>query len=275
MKVESTRKNDQIKDTMRSNHTKKSDGGFKQKMDQKIKDLHEQDKSIMLSGPWGGNGGNQWDDGIHSGIREITLVYSSCIDSIRVTYDYNVKPLLAEKHGGMGGTQSAQINLQFPEEVLISVSGHYCPVVYGGGPVIRSLTFKSNQRTYGPFGVEEGTPFNFLTNGDYIVGNQWDDGIHSGIRDITLVYSTCIDSIHVTYDNNVKPLLDEKHGGMGGTQSAQIKLQFPEEVLISVGGHYCPVVYGGGPVILYHSLSRATKGHMRHLGLKKEHPSIS
>nr|GEX91524.1 jacalin-related lectin 19-like [Tanacetum cinerariifolium] len=62
----------------------------------------------MLSGPWGGSGGNQWDDGIHSGIREITLVYSSCIDSIRVTYDYNVKPLLAEKHGGMGGTQSAQ-----------------------------------------------------------------------------------------------------------------------------------------------------------------------
>ena len=63
-----------------------------------------------------------------------------------------------------------QIKLQFPEEVLISVSGHYCPVVYGGSPVIRSLTFKSNQRTYGPFGVEEGTPFNFLTNGGYIVG---------------------------------------------------------------------------------------------------------
>ncbi|GKD42521.1 jacalin-related lectin 19-like protein [Tanacetum coccineum] len=124
----------------------------------------------MLSGPWGGNGGNQWDDGIHSGIREITLVYSSCIDSICVTYDNNVKPLLAEKHGGMGGTQSAQIKLQFPDEVLISVSGHYCRVVYGGGHVIRSLTFKSNQRTYGPFGVEEGTPFNFLTNGGCIVG---------------------------------------------------------------------------------------------------------
>ena len=62
-----------------------------------------------------------------------------------------------------------QIKLQFPEEVLISVSGHYCPVVYGGGPVIRSLSFKSNKRTYGPYGVEEGTPFYLLTNG-YIVG---------------------------------------------------------------------------------------------------------
>ena len=53
---------------------------------------------------------------------------------------------------------------------MLGVSGHYSPVVYGAGPVIRSLTFKTNQRTYGPFGVEVGTPFNFLTNGGYIVG---------------------------------------------------------------------------------------------------------
>ncbi|KAI3761612.1 hypothetical protein L1987_52033 [Smallanthus sonchifolius] len=62
------------------------------------------------------------------------------------------------------------IKLRFPEEILISVSGHYCPVVYGGGHVIRSLTFKSNKRTFGPFGVEEGTPFNVLANGAHIVG---------------------------------------------------------------------------------------------------------
>ncbi|GKD46385.1 jacalin-related lectin 19-like protein [Tanacetum coccineum] len=122
----------------------------------------------ILFRPWGGNCGNHWDDGVHDGIREINLIYSSCIDSIRVTYDNNVKPLLAEKHGGMGGTKSAQ--LRFPEEVLISVSGHYCPMVYGASPMIRSLTLKTNQRIYGPFGVETGTPFNFLTNGGYIVG---------------------------------------------------------------------------------------------------------
>ncbi|KAJ0537076.1 putative jacalin-like lectin domain-containing protein [Helianthus annuus] len=124
------------------------------------------DKSKQL----GGNGGDEWDDGVHSGVREITLVYGSCIDSIRVTYDKNGKPFLAEKHGGIGGTKSAQIKLHFPEETLVSVSGHYCPVVYGGSPVIRSLTLKSNKRTFGPFGVEEGTPFNFSTNGDRIVG---------------------------------------------------------------------------------------------------------
>ena len=63
-----------------------------------------------------------------------------------------------------------QIKLQYPDEYLVSVSGHYCPVVYGGTPVIRSLTFKSNRRTFGPYGVEEGTPFTFTIDGGQVVG---------------------------------------------------------------------------------------------------------
>ncbi|XWS12037.1 hypothetical protein CRYUN_Cryun37aG0056100 [Craigia yunnanensis] len=62
------------------------------------------------------------------------------------------------------------IKLKLPEEFLISVSGHYCPVVHGTSPVIRSLTFKSNQRTFGPYGVEEGTPFTFSMEGGRIAG---------------------------------------------------------------------------------------------------------
>ncbi|KAL8244148.1 hypothetical protein R6Q59_010406 [Mikania micrantha] len=122
--------------------------------------------------PWGGNGGHEWDDVVHNGVKEITLVYGRCIHSIQLTYDNNGKHFLAEKHGGIGGTKSAQIKLQFLDEILISVNGHYCPVVYGGSPVIRSLTFKTNKRILGPFGVEEGTPFNFMTNGGHIVGNS-------------------------------------------------------------------------------------------------------
>lgn len=121
-------------------------------------------------GPWGGNGGSNWDDGSYNGLREITLVYDRCIDSIRVVYDKNGKRFLAEKHGGAGGNRSAEIKLQYPEEFLTSVSGHYCPVVHGGSPVIRSLTLKSNRRTFGPFGVEEGTPFSFSVNEDQIIG---------------------------------------------------------------------------------------------------------
>ncbi|KAL8230314.1 hypothetical protein R6Q57_000092 [Mikania cordata] len=107
-------------------------------------------------GPWGGNVGNYWDDGVHSGFKEIRVVYNSCMDSIRLTYDNNGQSYRAIKHGGIGGTKTAH--------------GHCGPVVSGGFPVIRSLTFKSNQRTFGPFGVEEGTRFNVFTDRGQILG---------------------------------------------------------------------------------------------------------
>ncbi|MQM16276.1 hypothetical protein Taro_049233 [Colocasia esculenta] len=124
----------------------------------------------MAVGPWGGNGGSPWDDGSYSGVREIKLIYANGIDSIQVLYDKNGKPFQAEKRGGDGGHQTAIVKLKFPEEVLTAVSGHYGPVVHGGGPVIRSLTLKTNQGSFGPFGVEEGTPFSFPIEGGFIVG---------------------------------------------------------------------------------------------------------
>ncbi|CAK7356810.1 unnamed protein product [Dovyalis caffra] len=130
-------------------------------------------KSSILVGPWGGHGGDSWDDGIYHGVREIKLFYDLCIDSIQVVYDKNGKPVTAEKHGGLGplgGSRTAEIKLQYPEEYLTSMNGHYCRVVYGGSPVIRSLTFISNKRTFGPFGVEDGTPFTLTMDGASIVG---------------------------------------------------------------------------------------------------------
>ncbi|KAL2234786.1 jacalin-related lectin 19-like [Sesamum indicum] len=131
---------------------------------------HPGEKKAIVVGPWGGNGGTAWDDGSYSGVREITLVYARCIDSIRVVYDKNGVPVSGEKHGGVGGNTTAQIKLKFPEEFLTTVTGHCSPVVCGGSPVIRSLTFKSNRRTFGPFGVEEGVPFSFPMEGGQIVG---------------------------------------------------------------------------------------------------------
>ncbi|KMT01700.1 hypothetical protein BVRB_9g211560 [Beta vulgaris subsp. vulgaris] len=121
-------------------------------------------------GPWGGNGGTSWDDGCYSGVREIKLVYDRCIDSISVVYDKHGKLVKSQKHGGNGGTITVEIKLIYPEEYLISVSGYYSPVVQGMTPVVRSLSFKSNRRSFGPFGVEEGTPFYFPVEGGRIIG---------------------------------------------------------------------------------------------------------
>ncbi|CAL9009850.1 unnamed protein product, partial [Prunus brigantina] len=128
-------------------------------------------KKTIEVGPWGGNGGADWDDGIYNGVREITLVYGHCIDSISVVYDRNGKPVKAETHGGRGGNQTAEIKLQYPDEYLVGASGHYCPMMFGIGPrLIRSLKFQSNRRTFGPYGIEEGTPFTFTVDGGKIVG---------------------------------------------------------------------------------------------------------
>ncbi|XP_048130001.1 jacalin-related lectin 19 isoform X2 [Rhodamnia argentea] len=139
-------------------------------MDEGKENRSEKKKKGIEVGPWGGNGGTSWDDGSYHGVREITLVFGHCIDSIRVMYDKNGKPVAGEKHGGVGGNQTAEIKLQFPDEYLVSVSGYYCPVVHGGSPVIRSLAFKSNKRSFGPFGMEHGTPFFFPVDGGRIVG---------------------------------------------------------------------------------------------------------
>lgn len=121
-------------------------------------------------GPWGGQGGASWDEGRYSGVRSITLTYGRCIDSIRAEYDKNGKSILGDRHGGNGGTRSIQVKFEYPEEYLTTVSGHVAPVVQGGSPVIRSLAFKSNKRSFGPFGAEEGTPFTFPMEGGMIVG---------------------------------------------------------------------------------------------------------
>ena len=54
----------------------------------------------------------------------------------------------------------------------MSVSGYTAPVSWLATktPVVRSLTFKTNKRTFGPYGQEEGIPFNFPIENGLIVG---------------------------------------------------------------------------------------------------------
>ena len=71
-----------------------------------------------------------------------------------------------------------QIELQFPEEYLVSVSGHAAkhPLLATQTPVIRSLTFKTNKRTFGPYGAEEGTHFSLPIENGLIVGFKGHSG---------------------------------------------------------------------------------------------------
>lgn len=52
------------------------------------------------SGPWGGNGGRRWDDGVFSGVKKIFLFNGEAIYSIQVEYDQNGQSVPCSRHGG-------------------------------------------------------------------------------------------------------------------------------------------------------------------------------
>jgi hypothetical protein len=56
-------------------------------------------------GPWGGDGGRSWDDGVFSAIKQIYLTkVSEGICSIQIEYDRNRQSVWSIKHGGNGGS---------------------------------------------------------------------------------------------------------------------------------------------------------------------------
>ncbi|KAM7461366.1 hypothetical protein LguiA_029487 [Lonicera macranthoides] len=93
---------------------------------------------IIPVGPFGGQGRDSWDDGAHTAIVKL-IIYSS------------------------------EVELDYPSEFLVSVSGYidefYSKIVF------RSLTLESNKRTYGPFGREKGKFIKFPSrSGHKILG---------------------------------------------------------------------------------------------------------
>lgn len=132
--------------------------------------FEDSDKKPIAVGPWGGQNGTRWDDGVHTTVRQLVIAHGAGIDSIQIEYDNKGGSCWSEKHGGNGGTKFDQVKLDYPDEFLTSVHGHYGATNDRGSVFVRSLTFQSNRKTYGPFGVEQGTYFSFPMTGGKIVG---------------------------------------------------------------------------------------------------------
>lgn len=157
----------------------------------------------MSVGPWGSQNGVRWDDGVFNSVRQVVIFYGAQVDSIQFEYDKMGTSVWSDKHGGTGGFRTnkvstllysnklietvkllaskkrtflqilvifMQVKLDYPDEYLVSVSGHYGNVVDCGPILIRSLTFESNKRKYGPFGIQQGTHFSFPLTGGKVVG---------------------------------------------------------------------------------------------------------
>ncbi|PKI47572.1 hypothetical protein CRG98_032037 [Punica granatum] len=165
-------------------------------------------------------------------IRQINVVSSaSVIESISVLYDNYGYPLGPFTHGRAAGDEKHTIKLDYPHEYLTSISGYIDKV--SGKERVRSLTFQSNKRKYGPFGEENGRHFPVQWNSGKIMGfcgtvtddsqlesirahlepvshrhpfrnagpfgdeggRQWDDGKKSNLRKIVLSWGRVINSI--------------------------------------------------------------------------------
>lgn len=62
-------------------------------------------------GPWGGQGGKPWDDGVYSGIKQIFVTRGNdAISSLQVEYDRNGQSVWSVKHGGNNGVFTHRVN---------------------------------------------------------------------------------------------------------------------------------------------------------------------
>ncbi|KAF7034424.1 hypothetical protein CFC21_045445 [Triticum aestivum] len=113
--------------------------------------------SLVRTGPCGGIGGNVRETSMSDVNRIVQVIvrHWNAVDAISVMYERKGKEAWADRWGGEGGKPST-FSLQ-QDEYLTSVHGHYGQ--FKDFVVIRSLTFVSNLRSYGPYGKEDGVPF--------------------------------------------------------------------------------------------------------------------
>ncbi|KAJ8512409.1 hypothetical protein OPV22_002843 [Ensete ventricosum] len=125
---------------------------------------------VYTSGPCGGVGGSVRDMGADPGTRIVKVMvrHGLAVDAIRILYQRDGRDEWTDWWGGRGGQLSEIILDDEGEECLAWISGRYG--ICGGYLVIRSLTFGSNKRTYGPYGMEDGAPFKLDAGGQSIVG---------------------------------------------------------------------------------------------------------
>ncbi|KAM7465398.1 hypothetical protein LguiB_012960 [Lonicera macranthoides] len=130
---------------------------------------------IIPIGPFGGQGGDLWDDGTHTAIVKLIIYSSKVIESIQIEYDDNGQLKCSDTHGKEKGVKHT-VALDYPSEFLVSVSGYIDK--FHSMIIFHSLTFQSNKRTYGPFGREKGKCIKFPSSGHKILGFFGKSGHH-------------------------------------------------------------------------------------------------
>ncbi|KAJ0604303.1 putative jacalin-like lectin domain-containing protein [Helianthus annuus] len=119
-------------------------------------------KSIMTlprdAGPWGACGGQPWDDGVFSTIKEVRVHLGELNVIYGLQFEYlksDGKSVLSQIHGGTSGVEIHLVNLDDNGEFLTGISGFCGPVKgFHGLEAVLSIKFHTNLRIHGPYGEE-------------------------------------------------------------------------------------------------------------------------
>ncbi|KAF6154291.1 hypothetical protein GIB67_026747 [Kingdonia uniflora] len=76
-------------------------------------DCFEYEKNQISVGPWGGQGGTMFNDGLNKTIRQMVIGHGLGIDSIQTEYDREVSSVWSGKHGGVGGAKVDKVRQLF------------------------------------------------------------------------------------------------------------------------------------------------------------------
>ncbi|CAL9060059.1 unnamed protein product [Musa banksii] len=83
-------------------------------------------------GPWGGDGGKPWDDGVYSGAKQVHITRGDAINSVQIEYDRSGQSVWSARHGSSGET-SHQVKIDYPNEILNCTSGYTAPSTMATG----------------------------------------------------------------------------------------------------------------------------------------------
>ncbi|KAH9540028.1 hypothetical protein CY35_15G087400, partial [Sphagnum magellanicum] len=114
--------------------------------------VHVQVAPVQIQGPWGGPGGDPFDDGVATRIRGFKLMTAS-----------KWRTCTSPPHGNppaVVNPQVDEVNFNYPYEYLQQIEGLTGAIEGIGSNLVTSITFKTNVKTYGPYGKPGGgTPF--------------------------------------------------------------------------------------------------------------------
>ncbi|XP_035842995.1 agglutinin [Helianthus annuus] len=111
-------------------------------------------------GPRGAGGGQSWDDGVFSTIKQVRVHVGELNVIYALQFEYQKRDgtsVLSQIHGGTNGLEIKMVNMDDKDEFIIGVSGFYGLVEgYKGLKAIVSISFHTNKRIHGPYGEELG-----------------------------------------------------------------------------------------------------------------------